>query len=789
MGAERNRGLILCLVGIAVLSVVSVLTQRLPSPREDIPQDVFSAYRARGELKRLLGDAAPHPIGSAANARVRESILQRLSQLGYETEVQSGFVCNPYAVCGAPSNIIARLPAARIPDARVAATPPGPGAAADDGDLVLLAAHYDSVPAGPGASDDGAGVATLLEIARILAGMPPRRHPIALLITDGEEAGLLGALLFARESPLAKHVRAAVNVEARGSSGPSLMFETGSANAWLMKLYGNVIARPITDSVFYTAYKSLGNDTDFTVFKSADWQGFNFAFIGDVSHYHTPLDDIANADLRSIQHQGDNALASLEALADSSMLRSPPAGDAVYFDVFARALIAWPATVSIIAATAILVLLLIETTLLCRYRQVRVRQIAWGGIGAISCLVLAGIASGAILLLLRKGGKLPPFGHYSWIAHPAWMDMACAALAASAAAIIGHGLAKRAGFWGFWLGAVLLLAISAELISVWRPGLSFLSLLAAGTAVIAVLPCLRAEHTTAAASWRLGVAAVAPAWMIFFLMIPLVCLLYGAIGSVAWPIETLLLSFGAMLLLPLLAAASARLRRAIIAAAAAAVALGVAVTFLLPTYSAQWPQRLNFEYQLDDDKHAAAWVAEPDSLKLPSSVAAAGVFDATPRLEYLGGWVRAFYGPAPWSDLQPPLLTLRSVQPQPTGITRYNVHLQSMRGAPEVDVSFPAAAGISEVLWDEPAGERHIPLFKTENGMMRLHVVGLAPQGLDFALDVSGTSLEAHLFDQSYSLPGGEFLQRLRPPEATSSQDGDTTVVQNTVELHPAAGR
>ncbi len=789
MGAERNRGLILCLVGIGVLFVVSVLTNRLPLPRKDVAPDAFSAYRAQEELKSLVGDGTAHPIGSAANAAMRESILRRLSQLGYETEVQSGFVCNPYAVCGAPSNIIAHLPVARVPVASIAETPPGTGAAADDDDFVVLAAHYDSVPAGPGASDDGAGVATVLEIARILAGMPPRRHPIALLITDGEEPGLLGALLFVRESPLAKHVRAAVNVEARGSSGPSLMFETGSANAWLMRLYGSVIARPITDSAFYTAYKSLGNDTDFTVFKAAAWQGFNFAFIGDVSHYHTPLDNLANADLRSIQSQGDNALASLLVLADSSLLRSPPAGDAVYFDVFARALIAWPAPVSIVAAGGILVLLLIEAALLCRYGQVRARQIAWGGLGAISCLVLAGIASGAILLLLRKSGKLPPFGHYSWIAHPAWMDMVCAALAAGAAAIIGHGLAKRAGFWGFWLGAVLLLAISAALISVWRPGLGFLSLLAAGTAIIAVIPCIRVEHTSAAASWRLGLAALAPAWMIFFLMIPLVSLVYGAIGSIAWPIDTLLLSFGAMLLLPLLSAASARFRRWIIAAAATAGVLGVVVTFLLPTYSAQWPQRLNFEYQLDEDKHRAVWVAEPDSLKLPKQVAAGAAFDTVPRLEYLGGWVRAFYAPAPWSDLQPPLLTLRSVQPQPTGITRYNVHLQSMRGAPEVDVSFPAAAGVGEVIRDEPAGERHIPLFKTENGMMRLHVVGLAPQGLDFSLDVAGTSLEAHLFDQSYSLPGGEFLQHLRPPEATSSQDGDTTVVQNTVELHPAAGR
>lgn len=87
------------------------------------------------------------------------------------------------------------------------------------------------MPAGPGASDDGAAVATVLEIARILAARPASRHPVVLLITDGEEAGLLGAFLFVREHPLAKQVRAAVNLDARGTSGPSLMFETGPRTA------------------------------------------------------------------------------------------------------------------------------------------------------------------------------------------------------------------------------------------------------------------------------------------------------------------------------------------------------------------------------------------------------------------------------------------------------------------------------------------------------------------------------------------------------------------------------
>ncbi len=176
-------------------------------------------------------------------------------------------------MCGTPVNVIAVLKGSST-----------------DTDAVLLSTHYDSVAAGPGASDDGVGVATVLEIARILAAMPVPHRPIVLLLNEGEERGLLGALLFVREHALAKQVRAAVNLEARGTSGTSLMFETGTANAWAIGLYGAAVRRPVTNSIYYFGYKQLPNDTDFSVYKAASYQGFNFAYIGDVGRYHSPLD-------------------------------------------------------------------------------------------------------------------------------------------------------------------------------------------------------------------------------------------------------------------------------------------------------------------------------------------------------------------------------------------------------------------------------------------------------------------------------------------------------------------
>ena len=53
----------------------------------------------------------------------------------------------------------------------------------------------------------------------------------------------------------------------------------------------------MSNSLYYFIYKLLPNDTDFTVFKAAGYEGLNFALIGDVERYHTPQDDFAHLDL------------------------------------------------------------------------------------------------------------------------------------------------------------------------------------------------------------------------------------------------------------------------------------------------------------------------------------------------------------------------------------------------------------------------------------------------------------------------------------------------------------
>lgn len=296
-----------------VIAALTAWRYRAPEPRgADTPESEFSAVRAREVLDALLQDVGPHPRGSDANRTVQTRLRAALEERGWTTDVQRAGGCE---------NVIA--------------TRPGGGA----GDLVLLSAHYDSVPAGPGASDDGVGVAALVETARALAQHETPTE-IALLITDGEEEGLLGARAFVASHPLARRVRGVVNLDARGNRGPSILFRASRGGFPAVTRFGWLAPRPVTNSVGDTVFRLLPNDTDLSVFLDAGWAGLDFAFIGGVERYHTAQDDLAHVSDATLQHHGDNALAAVRALAASDL---EPGSDEVWTDVLAFFVVGAPA--------------------------------------------------------------------------------------------------------------------------------------------------------------------------------------------------------------------------------------------------------------------------------------------------------------------------------------------------------------------------------------------------------------------------------------------------------------
>ena len=259
------------------------------------PDHPFNTARAFERLERILGEEQPHPVDSDANDAVRARLLSEIEALGFSPVVGDDFHC----VDGWH-----RVTCARLRNVSFWVTEPGPGA-------VLLLSHYDSVPAGPGASDDGAGVAASLEIVSLMKGKELDR-PLMVLITDGEETGLMGASLFVKEDPRAAMIGAVVNMEARGTSGLPSFFQSSRPNGRDLKAIGGSTRLPSSSSMSADIYELLPNDTDLTEFLRLQIDATNFAYSGDVAFYHTPGDNLARMDQRSLFALGAAGLNATE---------------------------------------------------------------------------------------------------------------------------------------------------------------------------------------------------------------------------------------------------------------------------------------------------------------------------------------------------------------------------------------------------------------------------------------------------------------------------------------------
>jgi hypothetical protein len=296
----------------------------LPAPLPDnAPSASFSAFRAVETVKSIA--QAPHPVGSEENGRVREYLRTHMRDLGLQPRVFKGTRSGI-----APGNLYGELAGSQ---------PSKP--------FLLLVAHYDSVPSGPGASDDGAGVATVLETIRTLKARGPLRNSIGVLLTDGEERGLLGASTFVDEhADLVRDVRLVVNLEARGNHGPVVMFQTAPDNARMIELFSKACPLPVAASFSQDVYSRMPNDTDFTVFMRAGKRGLNFAFVGGLAYYHSPRDTPENLSLRTLQHYGDCVLGVADYLGranDRVFDGLTRKGDATFFTLWRGLLVHYPA--------------------------------------------------------------------------------------------------------------------------------------------------------------------------------------------------------------------------------------------------------------------------------------------------------------------------------------------------------------------------------------------------------------------------------------------------------------
>ena len=343
---------------------------------DDAPLSEFSTKRALDQVKNI--SQKPHFVGSENHEVVANYLVKELQNLGLETSVQEGFAFSNWGTLTKCKNILARIKGSNSDKA------------------LLLLSHYDSAPHSysKGASDAGSGVATILESVRAFTyNKKQHKNDIIILFSDAEELGLNGAALFVTQHHWAKEVGLVLNFEARGSFGPSYMLmETNAGNSGLVNQFAAANTQyPVSNSLMYSVYKMLPNDTDLTVFREqGNIQGYNFAFIDGHYNYHTAQDDLNHLNKNTLAHQGKYLMPLLDYFSNTDLNTIQTTEDDVYFSIpfsFISYPFSWVLPMVIIAFVLLLFLILIGMG----KRLLSFPEMAKGCIPFLSSLLVSGL--------------------------------------------------------------------------------------------------------------------------------------------------------------------------------------------------------------------------------------------------------------------------------------------------------------------------------------------------------------------------------------------------------------
>jgi hypothetical protein len=397
--------LILTIVALEVVPFLAIRSLRPPNPvPESAPHTQFSSARAARHVAALA--SLPHPPGTAAHQRAREYIVGQLEKLGLEPAIKQP--SSVYAMLfGTEKGNFAVGPLFNIV-ARIRGTSPGKA--------IILVAHYDTCKPAPGAGDDSAGVAAILETVRALKAGPPLKNDVIVLITDGEEQGLLGAFGFVADDEWVPDIGLVLNFDARGNSGPAIMFETSGATTALIREFANAVPHAIANSLTDTVYQRLPNGTDFTHFKQMGMAGFNFAYIDGWRAYHTPLDTPANLSESTLQHQGTYALSLTRHFGDVPLTMSgrDENADAIYFNPWGGVILCYESYFALPFAALTAVILLAIMFALERRGLLRLWPLARSVLAALCWVILIPMVVTIALVYLGRVAGQPAF----------WADLA-----------------------------------------------------------------------------------------------------------------------------------------------------------------------------------------------------------------------------------------------------------------------------------------------------------------------------------------------------------------------------
>lgn len=735
--AAAWRGLMVMALLLAAFAFKGILVA--PPARPSLAKaGEFDADRASARLQRILGDQRAHPADSPADDAVRARLIGELQAIGLSSRVQDTIDCSAlpkgrYVSCSRVRNIIATIPSLR----------PGP--------QLLLNAHYDSTPTGPGAADDGLGVAALLEIGSILKSSPPAR-PVTLLFNEGEEFGLNGAHAFVTSDGLAREVNSLINIDVRGVTGPALMYETNDPNEAAISIYSGAVSHPYANSISTDFARLIPNTTDVVFFKPRGWTLLNYGIIGNETRYHSPGDTVAALDRNSLAQVGSQALATTRAMAALADPSVQGKGRTVFTDLLGRGIIKLPLG----AAAIILAFLLLASILFAAREKAAGRPLAVAG-----AMIVGGAAAAAfvgfLLTLLRAGDF--------WRAYPLIAYLAIyAALLLSMGAVymrIGRAIDRRRMRAASWL----VILIVGSLLSIVLPGATIFFLVAPAVALMGIAVSRRSP----AAGNLILILAFLIQLLMFAELLALIEMLL--IDGPLWAVAPL----AALASLPALVEADPSALRPSIALLVLC-SLGLSAAALaIPRASGERPLGFSIDYFRDVEAHSANWAIATKQAPLPPN--------------YPGEWskgVLPYNGRTRWITRAPllpgPVPSARIVASSQEGAQRRLRIVLSAGGANSVAIRFPREAKVLAL--GLPGATAPIP-ENEEPDKPLLRCTGRSCEGLQIEV-VLGTRMpvDAEIFSTAFGLPGeARPLIQARPRDAIPQYAPNQTITRSSVKL------
>ncbi|HEU4596152.1 MAG TPA: M28 family peptidase, partial [Pyrinomonadaceae bacterium] len=637
---------------------------------------------------------------------------------------------------------------------------------------------------------DATGVAAILETLRAVRATP-LRNDLIVLLTDGEELGLLGAEAFAAGHPWMRDVGLVLSFEARGAGGPSMMFETSEGNGLLVREMARSAPSVVANSLMYAVYKRLPNDTDMTVFKDAGAAGLNFAYADRITHYHTHLDNVEELDERSLQHHGSYALALARRFGHLD-LRETRERDAVYFNLLGTFFVnyseVWALPLAALAAVLFVCLLILG---------LKRRALTFKGMtaGFLALLVASALAWAASTGAWRAAQKLLDGGYES---HPwrtpynlAPYEIGLVLLAFAVAALVYAFLFRRTRAADLLAGALLWWLLFLILTAAVLPLGSFMY----AWPLLGALPGLallifRDGGRFASPSSQLVLALCAvPAVLLFA---PLIYMLFMMLGMELAGFYMILAVLLVGLVVPQLLALLTARGRWLLPAALALAGVGFILVGVAGSGFDERRKKVNSVfYLLDADAGRARWLSmDARTDEWTSQFIREGA--SRESVAHVFPWVRprGWQADAPPVALPAPGVELLEDRAAGEGVRSLRLRITSARRAPsllvftepetEVRRAFVNDQPLIESVGDAPQG-------------LRLSYAAPRAEGFELLLEIRDTTpLRLVVEDISYELPEvpGQTFQP-RPPHmmpAPSARSSNTTIVRRVFRLDAPPG-